>query len=864
MNSRQALHVFLTLVACLLVAGSASAQWVNFANETSTRLSATPSLGSGDVQEKDYAWDDIDQDGDIDLISVRKSPFTSTGRFPNVLFMNEGGALVDRTTQYASASNVAGSQGFLDLTNDRDVAIVDLDGDGWKDVVTATTLSGSFGKYISHPRVYINRGNDGAGAWLGLLFDDENRTPTMPAEPRFCSVSAGDIDGDGDQDLYFGDYQQGGTRAVDVNDRLYINDGNGYFTDESAARMSVEMLESSFGMATAIADFNGDGKMDIMKDDALNAPQGVSISYNNTTTEGFFGSYAMAYNNAPYHINTGDLNNDGLIDFVTSDDGQDRYSLNTGPNAQGISQFTELAYSYSGGSSDDGFGSNNLIVDLNNDGFADTIHCDVDVDISGCSRRTHIYRNLGNLPNPTLQEQLSGGAVASIPTSMLVGTHDIAAFDINGDGWKDMVIGRCTGTQVWMNQPPTGLAFTYPQGLPAFVPVGTSFTFQVQLSGIGGTTPTPGSFLAYASVNGAPFNAVPNSSLGSDLYEVTLPPANCIDEIRFYVIASTSTGTYTDPPTAPFSWNAALASAGTAITYDQGFESGPAGWTVVNSGLSTGAWEIADPQGTVYTPSGEQAQPEDDAEAITSATQCFVTGGLAGTSYGSFDVDGGPTDLISPPFDLAGTDATVSYSRWFFSTGTDTLIVSVSGNGATWFTVETVTSNNTNQWLVSSFRVGDHIIPTATVQVRFRAMDNPNNDITEAAIDVFRIQEFVCDVCQPDIGYGGPGNGVLSLCGGDLSSGTTANFKLENGPTSSLVYVGATPTLNPIPFGGGTLIHPNAALLIQLPTDSNGEINIPLGGGGGPYTQYAQSGWVDPSVPFGVALSNAIQGNWLQ
>ena len=256
--------------------------------------------------------------------------------------------------------------------------------------------------------------------------------------------------------------------------------------------------------------------------------------------------------------------------------------------------------------------------------------------------------------------------------------------------------------------------------------------------------------------------------------------------------------------------------------------------------------------------------PEDDAEAITSATQCFVTGGLAGTSYGSFDVDGGPTDLISPPFDLAGTDATVSYSRWFFSTGTDTLIVSVSGNGATWFTVETVTSNNTNQWLVSSFRVGDHIIPTATVQVRFRAMDNPNNDITEAAIDVFRIQEFVCDVCQPDIGYGGPGNGVLSLCGGDLSSGTTANFKLENGPTSSLVYVGATPTLNPIPFGGGTLIHPNAALLIQLPTDSNGEINIPLGGGGGPYTQYAQSGWIDPSVPFGVALSNAIQGNWLQ
>lgn len=863
MICRHTLRSVLTLAVCLLVATSASAQWVTFANETSIRLSATPSLGSGDVQEKDYAWDDIDQDGDIDLICVRKQPFTSAGRYPNVLFMNEGGVLVDRTAQYASASNVSGSQGFLDLTNDRDVAIVDLDGDGWKDVVTATTLSGSFGKYISHPRVYINRGNDGAGAWLGLLFDDENRTPTMPAEPRFCSVSAGDIDGDGDQDLYLGDYQQGGNRPIDVNDRLYINNGNGYFTDESSLRMSVTMLESSFGMATAIADFNNDGKLDIMKDDALNAPQGVSISYNDTATEGFFGSYNIAYGNAPYHINTGDLNNDGLVDFVTSDDGQDRYSLNTGPNVLGISQFTELAYSYSGGGSDDGFGSNNLIVDLNNDGFADTIHCDVDVDISGCSRRAHIYRNLGNLPTPTLQEQQSGGAVVGIPTSMLVGTHDIAVFDINGDGWKDMVIGRCTGTQVWMNQPPTGLAFSYPQGLPAFIPVGASFTFQVQLSGIGGTTPTPNSFLAFASVSGGPFNPIPISPLGNDLYEATLPPANCIEEVRFYVVASANTGTYSDPSTAPFSWNLALAAGGTSITYEQGFESGPAGWTVVNTALSTGAWEVADPQGTVYN-TGEIAQPEDDAEAITSATQCFVTGALAGTSVGSFDVDGGPTDLISPPFDLAGTDAIISYSRWFFSTGNDALIVSVSGNGATWFTVETVTNNNTNQWLVSSFRVGDYITPTANVRVRFRVMDNPNDDITEAAIDVFRIQEYACEVCQPDIGYGGPGNGILSLCGGDLSSGTFANFKLENGPASSLVYVGVTPTLNPVPFAGGTLIHSNAPLLIQLPTDSSGELNITLAGGGGPYTQYAQSGWVDPAVPFGVSITNALQGNWLQ
>ncbi|HEU4418844.1 MAG TPA: VCBS repeat-containing protein, partial [Planctomycetota bacterium] len=117
------------------------AQWVTFQNQTSTRLVAVASLGSADIQEKDYAWGDFDQDGDIDLVVVRKQPFTSPGAFPNVLFMNENGVLTDRTATLASASSVVGSQGFLDATNDRDVVAVDVNGDGWLDLVTATTLT---------------------------------------------------------------------------------------------------------------------------------------------------------------------------------------------------------------------------------------------------------------------------------------------------------------------------------------------------------------------------------------------------------------------------------------------------------------------------------------------------------------------------------------------------------------------------------------------------------------------------------------------------------------------------------------------------------------------------------------------------
>ena len=76
-----ATRLIASLLACLLCAfGVTHAQWVEFTDATATRLVAPEELGALDVAEKDYAYGDVDRDGDIDLIVVRKQPHTTVGK----------------------------------------------------------------------------------------------------------------------------------------------------------------------------------------------------------------------------------------------------------------------------------------------------------------------------------------------------------------------------------------------------------------------------------------------------------------------------------------------------------------------------------------------------------------------------------------------------------------------------------------------------------------------------------------------------------------------------------------------------------------------------------------------------------------
>lgn len=458
------------------VSGTASAQfndnWLSFTKDP-TAISSPAAISDAD-HETDMAWGDLDQDGDIDLVVVRKQPFMTTGRRRNVLLMNVNGVLTDQTTLYAAASDVGGDNGFSTLTNDRDVVIVDVDNDGWLDVVTAATLSDGLPKHISHPRVYLNLKNDALGAWQGLRHEDArvpqllHHTSGIAVSPRFNSVAAGDINNDGSADLYFGDSDTGPpgsqTAATDPNDRLLLNDGFGFFTDASTTSMTTAMLKSNFTSSTTIADLNGDGALDVLKQSSHGTPTSVYVAYNNPASQGNFLSYQQFYGNSPYYVSAGDLNNDGRLDLVAADNGTDKYLYNTGNNGSGeVIWSAKNTFNFLSGG-DDSFGSNILIDDLDGDGWNDVIICDVDIELPGYNRRVHIYHNRGGTvggQDIVLREERENTTTAGwigvegMFDPDMKGTHDVAVFDLDNDGDKDMVLSRLAATEVWINNAST-------------------------------------------------------------------------------------------------------------------------------------------------------------------------------------------------------------------------------------------------------------------------------------------------------------------------------------------------------------------------------------------------------------------------
>ncbi|MGV9309242.1 M14 family metallopeptidase [Nonomuraea sp. NPDC004354] len=176
---------------------------------------------------------------------------------------------------------------------------------------------------------------------------------------------------------------------------------------------------------------------------------------------------------------------------------------------------------------------------------------------------------------------------------------------------------------------------------------------------------------------------------------------------------------------------------GTTI-YSDTFESAT-GWTANPAGTdtaTTGRWERGDPAAT--TSSGAK-----QLGTTVSGVNDLVTGPLAGTSAGDYDIDGGVTTIQSPPITLPASGTLNLSLSWYLAHGSnsstaDYFRVRVVGSTTTTVVNQQGAATNRNgAWTVATANLSSHA--GQTVRIVVDAADASTASLVEAGVDDVKI-----------------------------------------------------------------------------------------------------------------------------
>lgn len=229
---------------------------------------------------KGAAIDDVDNDGDLDIMI---SAMDANDDFVADVYLNDGNANFT-----ASGNTVFTPAKFASI------AFIDLENDGDADVIISGILENDDASTI----LYLN---DGLGNYS---LDTNSVFEQLTAD----DVDVADTDNDGDFDILM----SGTATALGVRTILYINDGDGEFTE-----LTTTGLQDTFAGTNAIADLDNDGDQDIViiGSQAGGLPNIFNIVYENLGNNEFAeadtigGEYIAA-------CVVDDFNGDGLPDII--------------------------------------------------------------------------------------------------------------------------------------------------------------------------------------------------------------------------------------------------------------------------------------------------------------------------------------------------------------------------------------------------------------------------------------------------------------------------------------------------------------------------------------------------------------------
>jgi hypothetical protein len=244
---------------------------------------------------------DVDGDGLPDLY------FTSNIG-PNKLYRNKGNYQFEDITEKAG---VADPEGWK-----TGVTMADVNGDGKIDIyVSAVDYLTMHGRNV----LYINNG-DGT-------FTDRTKEYGLEHVGYATQAVFFDYDGDGDLDMYLLDHSTHSQRTLETDnqsangprtsDRLFRNDG-GHFTDVTEQAGLHDGIDG-YGLGIVVSDFNDDGCPDIY---VANDFQGDDYLYLNNCNGTFTESIATATGHTSRFsmgVDAADFNNDGRMDIITLD-----------------------------------------------------------------------------------------------------------------------------------------------------------------------------------------------------------------------------------------------------------------------------------------------------------------------------------------------------------------------------------------------------------------------------------------------------------------------------------------------------------------------------------------------------------------